>query len=386
VGDPWDDPIGGQATFAKQLLIAFGSKMAVSSQCNDPTVPIGKWICRFFRGTPICFFNRGQVNTRRDKKPLIPLRVQAFFKAKFYLPKIREKEFDGVLIDSPELLFAAMSHQWNSICYSFAGLNNPVLNSRYRFLRIFGWLFEKVFINCLLRSKPDILIAAADKKAIFDFHCRTNNFLNSSKFHQFPTRVDTEVFHPSPMAIARNEVDLPLRYQVFVVIGRISWIKGWDFLLEAFCLFKELYSYSMLVFVGDGEDHLKLEKKARYLNIFKNIRITGFLPQKDVVNYLNSADVCLVGSHAEGWSLAMCEMLACGKPIVSTNVSGVQDMIIDGCNGFVVPNRDPKDFSKAMIRALSLDAASYSLSLSQRYSVKNLASDLGNLWFPLKER
>lgn len=80
----------------------------------------------------------------------------------------------------------------------------------------------------------------------------------------------------------------------------------------------------------------------------------------------------------------MLEMLACGKAIVSTDVSGANDMIISGHNGFVVKKRNPALFADAIIRAFELkNAEQISLKIAYQYSTKRLAADLGSLWEPL---
>ena len=82
--------------------------------------------------------------------------------------------------------------------------------------------------------------------------------------------------------------------------------------------------------------------------------------------------------------MAMLETLECGKPIVSTNVSGAKDMIRQGQNGFVVEKRDPAEFAKGMGDALKLQGSQQiSLGIAENYALKNLARDLGALWKPL---
>ena len=99
------------------------------------------------------------------------------------------------------------------------------------------------------------------------------------------------------------------------------------------------------------------------------------------------SDLCAVTSHSEGWSLAMLEMLACGKAIVSTDVSGANDMIRSGHNGFVVKERNPSLFADAISKALELkNVREVSLEIAARYSTKTIVSDLGLLWQPLSKK
>jgi glycosyltransferase involved in cell wall biosynthesis len=77
----------------------------------------------------------------------------------------------------------------------------------------------------------------------------------------------------------------------------------------------------------------------------------------EVRDIVNCADLCVVGSTFEGFSCAMVEQIACGKPLVSTDVSGASEIIEDGVNGFIVKNRDPAEFALYMSKALNLQGA-----------------------------
>ncbi len=161
-------------------------------------------------------------------------------------------------------------------------------------------------------------------------------------------------------------------------------VKGWDFLLDAFDKFMIVKPNAKLIFVGDGEDRPKLEQRIKITRHETSIKATGFVNAEMVAKYINASDLCVVGSRKEGWSVAMLEALACGKPIVTTDVSGARDMIMEGQNGYVVEKRDPVKFAKAMEAALMLqDSQRVSLNIAEKYALKNLSNALGRLWKPL---
>lgn len=379
--DPWDEPRGGQAAFARHLLTAYGSVLAVSSYCNDESVPIGSWVKRPYGNQTFWFFSRGPDCVLRDRKPLVPERVTSYLKTRRHMQAIQTGRPWNLLTDSPELLIAAAPEKWESVCYRFAGVNNPVSYSRYIWARLLGGLYERYLIYILNKIKPDVLLASADEAAIEEFFTRIGNALDRSRFYHFPTRIDTDLFRPIDTAESRLSLGIQTHSKVFVATGRLCWIKGWNLLLEAFAYLKSWVTHTQLIFVGDGEDHHKLEMRAEELKVRRDIRITGFVPQAEVVRYMNAADVCLVGSHREGWSLAMCEMIACGKAVVSTDVSGAREMVRQGENGFVVESRDPRTYAEAVRKAMSLESATdTSLRLSSRYSVRTLAVDLDAIW------
>ncbi len=381
--DPWSEPTGGQTTFAKHLIQAFGPRLAVASTCSE-ALPEGRWLSRHFDGHEIQFFSFGCFQLPTGPKPLVPVRLQVYWKAKRHMARLYESGVRNLLLESPELLFAASSFKWDSVCYSFAGVNNAVTNSRYRIARIFGPLFEDRMIAALHRIKPEVLIAAADEDAISEMHERTHGRLNHFPIHSFPTRVDTREFHPESKTESRGRLGLSQNATVLLSVGRLCWIKGWALLLDAVRHLGRSVPNLKMVFVGDGEDRGQIEAKASLLGIRDTILITGFLPQDQVCTYINAADVCLVASHREGWSVAMLEVMACGRPIVSTSVSGATSMIRQGENGWVLPTRDPACYAEAIVKALHLPSvADVSLPIADQFSVTNLARDLGAVWRPL---
>ena len=138
--DPWVEPKGGQARFAKQILHAFGDRLAVAGVTKQK-FPLRRWIDRPFEGKTIKFFNMGNINQEDSKKPLIPLRLVVYYYAKISMPIIHTKCVKNIFIESPEILFAAAKYKWDSVCYCFSGVNNPVANSRYMWARFFARIF-----------------------------------------------------------------------------------------------------------------------------------------------------------------------------------------------------------------------------------------------------
>jgi glycosyltransferase involved in cell wall biosynthesis len=382
--DPWSEPWGGQITFAKHLVRSFGSRLAVVSTCTVE-LPEGIWVDRLFEGIPIRYFNIGHFLPPNKRRPLIPARISVYWMLKKHIRTVFETGIHNIILDDPELLFPASTLPWDHVCYCFAGVNNPVSNSRYPFLRWLGGAYQRRMTRVLTRVNPSAIIAAADDAAIAEFKDRAGPPLSSYTIHSFPTRVDTSLFFPEPKDAARNMLGLPAEGPILTVTGRLCWIKGWSFLLDVLRILSETLSGVRLVFVGDGEDRGPLIEKARVLGIEDRVRVTGFVPPDTVRHYINAADVCLVGSFREGWSLAMLETLACGKPLVSTDVSGARAMVRQGINGFVVA-REPDPFSSAVVSALELkDCQAASLEIARRFSVDTLARDLGVIWPPLAE-
>lgn len=373
-------PPGGQLTFARQMMKTFGTRLALVGISTDST-PVGAWVKKSFDGR--CFdyfaFANKKISTRR---PLVPARLSALLGIKNYKKQIKSRDAKFAFLQAPEMLMAVQKWGWKSLCYRLPGVSNPLLMPRYPWGRIFARLYERKFLSLL--KDVDTVLASAGTDAIAELAKRCNGYLSADRLIQFPTRVDTDVFFPVPPSQARCELAIAPDGPVVVTCGRLNFVKGWNFILEAFLLFRTVCPQAKLIYLGDGENRLMLETIIKQYGLSDSVYVTGFQPHEIVAKYLNAADLCVVGSYREGWSLAMLEALACGKPIVSTDVSGAGDMIRRGVNGFIVKKRDPKLFSDAMAGALRLkNPGPVSLEIAEKYALKNLTRDLARLWKPL---
>ncbi len=375
-----DFPMGGSLTFVKQLCKALGNRLALVGLSTDET-PVGRWVQRRIDGVEYAYFATHHCRPQASK-PLIPARITCHWNLRRHLDAIRSVGIGDVFISSPELLMAASSASWDSICYCFPGVENPVANSRYPWLRWTAALVERRLFKTL--KNVDRILASADDASIDALVKRSRGLLSREQIVQFPTRFDSDIFRPQDKQHAREQLGLNGGGFIVVASGRLNWGKGWDLILESAVLAKRDRPELEVVFVGDGEDRQLLRGRAQTLGLQANVRITGYVVPEQVSAYLNAADVVAVGSHREGWSIAMLEAIACGKAIVTTAVSGATAMVRDGENGFVIGTRDPQEYAQRMLAAASLPGSQQvSLEIARQYDSHHLASDLAKLWPPM---
>jgi glycosyltransferase involved in cell wall biosynthesis len=375
-----DFPVGGQLTFARQMIRAFGARLALVGVSTDDT-PVGRWVKRAFDGTVCDFLSVGRWNASA-RKPLIPRRAQAYCDIVRHRRQILSAGIRSVLISAPEALLASYRWGWGDLCFLFAGVASPLCMSRYCWAQPLVGVFDAYLLAALRAA--GLLLAAADEPAIRQFAARTRGRIAPERIISFPTRVDTDVFYPADPSVARKALGMPPDAPVFATVGRLNWRKGWDLLLEAFRLFAHERAEAHLYFVGDGEDRPQIERKITARGLAGRVHITGYLEPPGVAAHLNAADVFLLGSHFEGWPTVMVEALATGKPVVSTSVSAATTLIENGVNGYIVGSRQAPLFRDAMVKALALDARACSLRKSRPYALTTLAEDLGRWWTPLR--
>ncbi|MCS7315451.1 MAG: WecB/TagA/CpsF family glycosyltransferase [Bryobacterales bacterium] len=372
-------PPGGQTTFARQLVRAFGDRLALVGAATDGE-PVGEWIEQEFEGHTVPFLAVGRLRPRADR-PLVPARLRFWLRLRRNRRKILASGARYAIALAPETMMAV--RDWGlEVCYHFSGVENPLCASRYAWARPLARWFDALHLESA--SHAALLLAHADPDAIRALAERSRGRLDPSRLHCFPTCVDPELFRPLARLEARRALGLPDEGPVFVAVGRLSRAKGWDLLLASMAQFRGRNGRGLLVFVGDGEDRQHLERASSRLGLNGAVRVTGFQPREGVARWLGAADAVLFASRAEGWSNAMLEALAAGKPIVSTSVSGAAELVRDGVNGFIVPARDPELYARAMEGALDLPgAAAASRALAERYSVQRMAVAHRELWPPL---
>lgn len=132
--------------------------------------------------------------------------------------------------------------------------------------------------------------------------------------------------------------------------------KGLDLSLKAFATVVARHPKARLTLIGDGPLKPALEQQARDLGVAEKVEFTGFLPQAEVMKFVNAAHIYLhpsrtsVDGNREGVPNAMLEAMASGSPVVATYHGGIPEAISDGESGLLVPENDSDALADAVLR------------------------------------
>jgi glycosyltransferase involved in cell wall biosynthesis len=377
--DPWGNIAGGKCRFVQHLLSAFGSRVAVVFNSYDSNLPEGQWLWQSWSGQQIACFNLGRIRLT-PRLPLVPLRLLTWVRYKIHLKAIRRLDCRKVFIDSPEALGPISAYSWENVCYCLGGVNNPFANSRYRWGRRLGGVLARRFFR-QLNDATDVVLASADNAAIAGMRQLGGDILRDKEIIHFPTRVDCTFFSKREQHDLDKKIGTIHGFPMLLACGRIAAIKGWPLLLDSLACLVRLRPEAKLIWVGDGEERQKLESYAKQLGLENHLVVTGMVNAEAIRDYLSIASVGVIGSYMEGWSLAMLEMLSCGLPIVSTEVSGANDLIDSGKNGYIVRERDPELFCERILDSLELYGASdCSRAIARQYDICDLRNALQRYW------
>lgn len=177
--------------------------------------------------------------------------------------------------------------------------------------------------------------------------------VSAGRIHTAPNAVDIRRFAhlaravKAPAAQRRTELGLPPRY--FLYAGRIIAEKGVFHLLEAYAqLPPELRSAMGLVFVGDGTARTELTTEAAKV-VPGTVVLPGFAQRDQLAAFYALGEVLVFPTLSDPWGLVVNEAMACGLPIIATDVAGcTADLVHDGENGYVIPSADVGRLTEAM--------------------------------------
>jgi colanic acid/amylovoran biosynthesis glycosyltransferase len=142
-----------------------------------------------------------------------------------------------------------------------------------------------------------------------------------------------------------------------VCVGRLCEQKGQLLLLRAVHRLREQGVHVQLVLAGDGEMRPEVEALIAELGIGDQVRITGWISGNVVRKEILDARALVLPSFAEGLPVVLMEAMALGRPVISTYIAGIPELVHDGINGWLIPAGDIQALADAMREVLSHDDA-----------------------------
>jgi glycosyltransferase involved in cell wall biosynthesis len=134
------------------------------------------------------------------------------------------------------------------------------------------------------------------------------------------------------------------------VLANLIHYKGHDVFLNAWQLVVQRFPHAVALLIGEGHARRDLERSIGELDLGRSVRLLG--RRDDARALLGLVDLVVHPSQQEGFSNAILEAMAAGKPVVATNVGGNPEAVVDGVTGLLVPPADPGALASAIIRLL----------------------------------
>ena len=167
-----------------------------------------------------------------------------------------------------------------------------------------------------------------------------------------PPGINTDLFHPIDKTISKRKIHIPLNEKIVLFVGRIEPLKGVDSLIYAMKIIEVRNPHlkvCLMIVGGDVSQHKqlwtkelqKLEDLRKILHIPNIVKFVGQRTQEELPYYYNSAEVLVMPSHYESFGIAALEAMACGIPVITSNVSGITSIMDEKHKNLITTVNNP---------------------------------------------
>jgi glycosyltransferase involved in cell wall biosynthesis len=136
-------------------------------------------------------------------------------------------------------------------------------------------------------------------------------------------------------------------------VGRLAPVKGLPILLRAIAPLTEQFSDLKLTVIGDGAGRAALEHQAQTAGLGDHVNFVGYKNQTEVAEALADTDLFVLPSFAEGVPVVLMEAMAAARPVVTTQIAGVPELVEHGVSGLLVPPGDTDALTRAIAAILA---------------------------------
>lgn len=262
-------------------------------------------------------------------------------------------------------------------------------------------LFYKT-IERYLAKKSTVIIAISEiqKKELVEIH----KICKAEKVKVIPLGFDLSKFQENILEKRksfRTKYNLDEDEIAISIIGRLVPIKNHTLFLEAIKIVSEKTSKKIRAFIiGDGEERQNIESKATELGISfidgtktnkkSLLTFTSWIKEIDIA--LAGSDIIVLTSLNEGTPVSLIEAQAANKPIVSTNVGGIENIVLPDQTAFLCENNNLKEFSEALLKLIEDNQLRITMSekgwnhVKEKFHYTRLVKDLENLYNQLTKK
>jgi D-inositol-3-phosphate glycosyltransferase len=369
VGDIGNKDTGGMSIYIRELareLNNQGHFVDIYTRVHDPKDP---QIVKLGRNTRL-------IHLRAGEEKVIPKLAVYFYLPDFACNLENFRKQNNLQYD---LVF---SHYWLSACVG------EYLQQRWRVPHItmfhtLGAVKNAVGIG---EDEPELrietekhlaqtchhIIASTEKEKeelILHYHA------SPERISVIPCGVNLELFQPMDKALAKQQLGFS-DSKIILFVGRIDPLKGINQLLKAMSHLPNIQGVRLVIIGGDENSRHELDRLQKLsveLHIQNSVTFLGLIKQEHMPYFYSAADVCVIPSYYESFGLVALESLACGTPVVATDIGDLKNIIRQGKSGYVVVDNAPPHLADKIALLLTKPSGDTSFALSLRTSVSKFS-------------
>ena len=179
---------------------------------------------------------------------------------------------------------------------------------------------------------------------------------DTNKIRVVGNGVDINKFYPLDKQTQREALNIPDNAKVLISVGGLVERKGFHRVIEVLPELLKQYPELIYLIVGgesaEGNIKEQLHRQVDELKLENSVRFLGALNSEELKKPLSSADIFVLATANEGWANVFLEAMACGLPVVTTDVGGNKEVVNNDELGIVVPFADPPVLSNALLKAI----------------------------------
>jgi glycosyltransferase involved in cell wall biosynthesis len=261
--------------------------------------------------------------------------------ARAAIARILDEGFDFDAIDAhyfyPDGVAAALLAKWFGRPLVITARGSDVTQFAANFAlprRMIRWAADEAqaIVTVCAALKTQLVALGADAK-------RTTVLRNG---------VDLTGFVPVDRQAARGRLDLPDTSRVIASVGHLIPRKGHELVIEALAALPD----TVLLIAGSGPEDAALKALVAKLGLVDRVRFLGQLAHDALPTVYSAADVLVLASSNEGWANVLLEAMACGTPVVATDVGGSREVVETPEAGLIVERRDAAHIARAVAALL----------------------------------
>lgn len=214
------------------------------------------------------------------------------------------------------------------------GIDYPLKN-RWRYRFAYNVLATHVLAN-----------SHATKRALL----QNAPWLEEKRIEVIHNGIEHEAFVQSARHSFRVEWNIPTHAPVLGFVGQLDERKGLGVLLAAFELIHQRLPEARLVLAGEGPLREMIESEVHAKGWGGNVVLAGFVD--DVAAVMQALDVLALPSYWEGFGIVIIEAMACSRPVITTNLSSMPEIVEDGRTGYLIPPGEAQALAESALRLL----------------------------------
>ena len=175
--------------------------------------------------------------------------------------------------------------------------------------------------------------------------------------------VDLSMFRPIDRRVAR--LGLGLTRPTLLSVGHLIERKGHDRVIEAM---RQLPDFDLMI-VGEGPEREALDHLARSVGVTDQVRLLGAKPHEMLPEIYCAADALVLASSREGWANVLLEAMACGTPVVASNIWGNPEVVKTAASGVLIEHNTPEGIARAVLTLFAnLPARAATRAYAEKFS------------------